>query len=105
MPRGWLAGVGLDSGWRRPEGRTHALAARLLGRPGLFQPRAVLGFFGDAPGLYDLAPMRDQLQEVIDFDLLNGPTVPRLTSPPMTSQRESGSSSTRGAALRSGRST
>ncbi len=77
--RGWPAWPGLDSVWRRPEGWTHAMAARLFGRPGLFQPRAALGLLGETPGLYDLAPMRELLQEVIDFDLLNGPGAPRLS--------------------------
>jgi NTE family protein len=31
------------------------------------------------PGLYDLAPLRERLEEVIDFGLLNGPDAPRLS--------------------------
>jgi NTE family protein len=79
LARGWPAGPGLDSAWRRPEGWTHALAARLFGRPGLFRSRAALGLVGETPGLYDLAPMRELLQDVVDFDLLNGPMAPRLS--------------------------
>jgi NTE family protein len=68
----WLGRSGLQTPWRRAEGWASALQARLLGRPGLFRPRLLPEAVGGAPGLYDLAPLRERLEEVIDFGLLNG---------------------------------
>ena len=58
--------------WARPAQLMGALQARLLGRPGLFHTR-IPGFGGlRALGLYDAAPMRRALVELVDFDRLNG---------------------------------
>lgn len=45
------------------------LQTHLFGRPGMFRPR-LLPSVGD-PGLYELSPLREWLQELVDFDLLN----------------------------------
>jgi NTE family protein len=74
-----LGQPGLDAPWRRVQGWASALQARLLGRAGLFRPRLFPGADRDAPGLYDLAPMRNRLEEMIDFGLLNGGGAPRLS--------------------------
>ncbi|MDB5368847.1 MAG: Patatin [Roseomonas sp.] len=65
--------------WRRAHNRIAALQTLLLGRPGLFTPRMGLAaMIGEAPGLYDLSPLRRRLPELIDFDRLNSGT-PRLS--------------------------
>ncbi|HEX2526975.1 MAG TPA: patatin-like phospholipase family protein [Geminicoccus sp.] len=45
------------------------MQAHLFGRPGMFRPR----FFPSVgnPGLYELSPLKEWLQELVDFDLLN----------------------------------
>jgi NTE family protein len=79
-PACWLGHPRLDARWRRAEGWASALQTRLLGRPGLFRPRLLPEVEGAAPGLYDLAPLRGRLEEVIDFGLLNGSSGgPRLS--------------------------
>jgi NTE family protein len=76
----WLGQPGMDTRWRRAGGWASALQTRLLGRPGMFRPRLLPEAEGAAPGLYDLAPLRGRLEEVIDFGLLNsGGEVPRLS--------------------------
>jgi len=74
-----LGQLGQEGPWRRAQGWASALQAHLLGRPGMFRPRLFPGAEGDAPGLYDLTPLRGRLEEVIDFGLLNGSKVPRLS--------------------------
>jgi NTE family protein len=66
--------------------RTGAVSWTLTtGRPNLFVPRNVLGpwwnpFGNPEPSsLYDTSPLRRTLEELIDFDLLNGGT-PRFTA-------------------------
>ncbi len=59
---------------RRAYNWAAVLQTHLLGRPGLFQPRrqAIMGIGADdAPGLYDLTPLREHLTELVDFDRLN----------------------------------
>lgn len=51
-----------------------ALDTLLYGRPGLFRPRLAPGAqvgVQDVPALFDLEPLREQLTQLIDFDLLN----------------------------------
>jgi NTE family protein len=64
----WFGQSGLDAPWRRAEGWASAMQARLLGRPGLFRPRLLPEADSRAPGLYDLAPLRDRLEELVDSD-------------------------------------
>ncbi len=75
----WRRGALLDGpaswvpeAWRKAFHMTAALQARTLGRPALYQLRVaqLLGLEGN-PGLYDLAPMRRTLEELVDFGLLN----------------------------------
>lgn len=60
-----------EGAWRRAHNRAAALETLLLGRPGLFRPRLSSSGDGDAPALYDLAPLREGLPEFVDFDRLN----------------------------------
>ena len=48
----------------------NAVQSLVLGRPGVFRPRLIPSA-GDRPGLYDLAPLAERLEELIDFRLLN----------------------------------
>lgn len=64
--------------WRATYNRAGVLQTLLFGRPGMFRPGmfwprlpAVAGA-DDAPGLYDLAPLRTQLTELVDFGRPNG---------------------------------
>jgi predicted acylesterase/phospholipase RssA len=76
----WLGAPGPEGPWRRAQGWASAWQTRLFGRPGLFRPRLLPEAVGGAPGLYDLAPLRERLEEVIDFGLLNGhAAAPRLS--------------------------
>jgi NTE family protein len=50
------------------------LDALLFGRPGMFRPRLAPGRqvgVQDVPSLFDLAPLRQALKDLVDFDLLN----------------------------------
>lgn len=61
-----------DGPLRRAHNRVAALQSLLFGRPGLFTPRLTpKALLGQAPALYDLAPLRRRLPELIDFDRLN----------------------------------
>jgi NTE family protein len=71
-------GAPADGPLRRAHNRAAALQSLLFGRPGLFAPRLSLtAMLGQAPSLYDLAPLRRRLPELVDFDRLNngGPRV------------------------------
>jgi NTE family protein len=60
--------------WRRAHNRASVLQTLFCGRPGIFQPRIAPGMHAgvdDVSALYDLAPLRSHLPEIIDFDLLN----------------------------------
>lgn len=65
-----------DAGvWRQAHNQASVLETLLFGRPGIFRPRLSPGLragAGDVSALYDLAPLRAQLTELIDFDRLNG---------------------------------
>ena len=71
-----------DAGvWRQAYNQASVLETLFLGRPGIFRPRFSPGPWagaGDVSALYDLAPLRAQVEELIDFDRLNGGGV-RLT--------------------------
>lgn len=60
--------------------RLSAMAASTFGTPGFFVPRVPPPYFAPdgTPGalsLYDTSPLLDTLNELVDFDLLNGKTV------------------------------
>ncbi|WP_165943587.1 patatin-like phospholipase family protein [Roseicella aquatilis] len=58
--------------WRRAYNRAAVLQSLLLGRPGLYRPRLALPWsIGQAPALYDLAPLLQRLRSSVDFDRLN----------------------------------
>ncbi|HMK41575.1 MAG TPA: patatin-like phospholipase family protein [Methyloceanibacter sp.] len=78
----WLPGRPLsnDDNSRRAFNETSAALAALSGVPGFFSPRvppAVLSPQGTraAISIYDTAPLKDTLCELIDFDLLNSGSV------------------------------
>lgn len=75
----WRRGRQLDGptswvpeSWRKVIHLTAALQARTLGRPSLYHLRAsqLMGL-EENPGLYDAAPMRRTIEDLVDFDLLN----------------------------------
>lgn len=68
-----LFGPPPESGaWRVAYSQAAAMQTLLLGRPGLFRPRLAPGpAVGEAPALYDLAPLADRLAEHVDFERLN----------------------------------
>ena len=73
-PASWL-----PDGWRKPFHTTAALQARIAGRPGLYHLRLSELLGGDGrPGLYDAGPMRRNLADLVDLDLMNSGRV-RLT--------------------------
>ena len=64
--------------------RISALAAALFGVPGFFTPRFPPAFMQPqgAPGalsFYDTSPLRATLERLIDFDLINSDSAPRLS--------------------------
>ncbi len=68
-------GVPASGFWRQALNERSAMDALLYGRPGVFRPRLAPGFqvgVQDVRALFDLAPLRDRLNDIIDFDLLNG---------------------------------
>ncbi len=78
----WLPGRPLsnDDNSRRAFNETSAALAALSGVPGFFSPRvppAVLSPQGtsEAISIYDTAPLRDTLLELVDFDFLNSGVV------------------------------
>jgi NTE family protein len=61
-----------DGPWRRAHNRAAAMQSLMFGRPGIFIPRlSPAALMGEASSLYDLAPLRRRLPELIDFDRLN----------------------------------
>jgi NTE family protein len=78
----WAGGA-----WRRALNEASALRTLMLGRPGIFAPRLVPGFDG-RHALFDLAPLRARLPELVDFERLNSPEAPRLSI--VTTDVESG---------------
>ena len=66
-----VPGAGL---WRQAHNQASVLETLLFGRPGIFRPRLSprpRAGAGDVSALYDLAPLRAQVTELIDFDRLN----------------------------------
>jgi len=59
--------------WREAEAMAAALQSHLFGCPTIFRPRLGLPGAGaaDVPALYDLSPLRQRLEELVDFGLLN----------------------------------
>ena len=60
--------------WRRAHNRASVLQTLCFGRPGIFRPRMSPGVragVDDVSALYDLAPLRSHLLEIVDFDTLN----------------------------------
>ncbi len=67
-------GVPAAGSWRRAYNRAGVAETLMFGRPGMFRPRMAPGprvGVDDVSALYDLAPMRESLEQLIDFDLLN----------------------------------
>ena len=60
--------------WRHAHNWMSVVQARLFGRPGLFRPRPLApgSVPGGSVGVYDLAPLRARLEELVDFERLNG---------------------------------
>ncbi len=79
----WRRGEQLDGpaswvpeSWRKAIHLTAALQARTTGRPALYhlRPSQLMGLEAN-PGLYDAAPMRRTIEDLVDFDLLNSGAV------------------------------
>lgn len=64
-----------DAGaWRQAHNQASVMETLVFGRPGIFRPRLSGGpriGADDVSALYDLAPLRARLTELIDFDRLN----------------------------------
>ena len=60
--------------WRHAHNWISVVQSRLFGRPGLFRPRLLVpgGMPTGGPGLYDLTPLQARLEELVDFERLNG---------------------------------
>jgi len=56
--------------WQHLENWTQAVRTRLMGRAGHFRPRAPSPW-GNFKSLYDLAPLRERVETLVDFDRLN----------------------------------
>jgi NTE family protein len=66
------SGLPLRGPWRAAYNWSNALQARVFGNPGLFRPRVPPGTgWGEEPGQFDLAPLKRQLADVVDFRRLN----------------------------------
>lgn len=57
--------------WRHMHNWLSAIEARLLGSPGHFRPRLPPNPYRSFSSLYDLAPLRETLRELVDFERLN----------------------------------
>ena len=68
----WSTTIPQVPSWSSPHSRhwLSAIQARLFGMYGQFHPRVPAGL-GRFSSLYDLSPMRERLQQLIDFDRLN----------------------------------
>jgi NTE family protein len=56
--------------WQHMESWASALRARLVGNPGHFRPRVPIPW-ETFKSLYDLAPLRERLETLVDFGMLN----------------------------------
>jgi NTE family protein len=66
---GWLDGP-FGTPWRQGLGLASALQSHFWGRPGVFHRRLLPDMDG-RPGLHDLAPLRERLNQLVDFERLN----------------------------------
>jgi NTE family protein len=57
--------------WRHVQNWMRVIETRLLGARGHFRPRILTQAFEPFSSLYDLTPMRQRLEQLVDFDLLN----------------------------------
>lgn len=57
--------------WRHTSNWLSVLQTRLFGRAGVFQPRMPEMMLRDVTSLYDLAPLRARLEDLVDFERLN----------------------------------
>ena len=60
----------LPAPWRPLANRLSAATATVFGIPGFFRPRHPLGAYAEL-SLYDTAPLKRTLLELVDFDLIN----------------------------------
>ncbi len=67
----WVAPL-YETSWRHASSWMSALQTRVFGRSGLFRPRLPELLWQHQPSLYDLAPLRATIVELVDFDRLNG---------------------------------
>jgi len=68
------APFGVPAPWRPLVNRMSAASATIFGIPGFFRPRHPAAAFG-ALSLYDTAPLKHTLLELVDFELINGARV------------------------------
>lgn len=66
--------------FRQMRNATSSAVTMLLGQPGFFQPRPLSPWLSlpgakDATSYYDTAPLRDTLEELVDFDRINDGTL------------------------------
>jgi NTE family protein len=66
----WIASA-FGAPWRRPYSWLSIMQTRCLGRPGGFRVRMPELALGDVTSVYDLEPLRQRLEQLVDFDLLN----------------------------------
>ncbi len=66
----WL-GIPAGGPWRHTYNWLSVLQTRLFGRAGAFRPRTPEMMLRDVTSLYDLAPLRARLEDLIDFERLN----------------------------------
>ena len=66
----WMSWSG--SLWRDAYRGLSMLQTRMFGSPGLFQPRVPELLLKPVTGIYDLSPLRAKLENLVDFDRLNG---------------------------------
>ncbi len=67
-------GIPEAGAWRQAYNQASALETLFFGRPGIFRPRLSPGprsGAGDVSALYDLAPLRARISQLVDFDRLN----------------------------------
>jgi NTE family protein len=69
----WLGGS-----WRDATSWLSVLQSRLFGRSGQFRPRFAEMMLSSVSSVYDLAPLRAQIEKLVDFERLNAGE-PRLT--------------------------
>lgn len=63
--------TGLGTAWRHAYNWSRVLQTRLLGSPGQFRPRYLAPLTRPFVSLYDLGPLRQTLERMVDFGRLN----------------------------------